>query len=113
MPPIQAMVRGALALSGVILASQNVHGLVVKPAVAGNDVGAVDVAGAVPGGHTAAGFLDDRFQRGDVPDVNAVFNHQLTRSLGNKNKAVEIAETALALRLAGKLQELFALACFA
>src|SRR6266478_2408312 len=78
-------------------ASQKPQCFFVQQPVAGNDIGPVNGRRAVPIAEAAAGFFDDGLDRGNVPNMDAVFYHELARPLGDEQEAIEVAETALPL----------------
>jgi hypothetical protein len=60
---------------------------------------------ALPIAKTSTGFLDERLESGHVPGVNAMFNHQLARSLGHQHEAVKITQAACALGAADHFEK--------
>ena len=73
------------------------HG-VVHFAVAGQAVGVFHGRNAIPIGESAARFLDNHLQGGDVPFVHAVLDHELAGALSEQQVAVIVAKAALPLR---------------
>ena len=66
-------------------------------AVAGQSVRGVDAALAMPVGELAARFFQYRDERGDVPSVNTMIEHQFRRPLRDHDEAEKVAEATLTI----------------
>ena len=65
-------------------------------AIADKHVRLQDAVCAVPGAVPSTRFLDNRLERGHVPGVDAMLDHQIARALRDQDEAVKVAEAALA-----------------
>ena len=84
----------------------------MKLAVRRHAVGPFQVVAAVPVREPPAGFLDDDLESRDVPDVDAVIDHQVDRTLGEQGEAVVVAKSTGTIDAAKHVQECFSLPAF-
>src|SRR5262245_48768770 len=82
------------------------QGRLVQLSIGREAVRALQVVTAVPVGEPTAGLFDDHLKPGDVPDVDPVIDHQVTRPLGQEDKSVVVAKASSPVHAAEYVQEL-------